>query len=484
MIENVKETGNLIKLNIDEVMTPDGSAGLSLSDNKEISEISHHENSFSQINQNQTSEIKNEENLEEGNENQFESHIDLIKVNGKSTKKKTNRRSRLIISDEENSTQHPKKIYSEEEKMQKALESAVYFNICLSNNRNDLDIHFLKRKIEHSYEREDKSQIFFNVPFYPKEEMFGSKQYINNIPPPQQQQQYNNSNMNRLNQYNQKPGINNVLNKIVNYQGKNERFINTNSSNNNNINCNNTNNVNSINNSNTNVSNSNNENSKNNNNNFNNHVQITKPNPINNTPKSIRAILDSSLIKGNITKNENNRTTKPKTSVLFALKSDEDVKIINHNNTTNNNNSNENKINSNSNSSNIIVINNVSNTNKSTNDNNNKNVSEKKNINLNNNLNHPKSNSYNSIQNQFIVCNNAKKRSDNITEKKLFVEEKKENDKDNQQIKKNTFSLSVEKENNKIEFQQKKIDLSPGARKDHIKTEKNEQESTIQEKKV
>ena len=39
---------------------------------------------------------------------------------------------------------------------------------------------FLKRKIEQNYEREDKSQIFFNVPFFPKEDMFLGGQLIKN----------------------------------------------------------------------------------------------------------------------------------------------------------------------------------------------------------------------------------------------------------------------------------------------------------------
>ena len=39
------------------------------------------------------------------------------------------------------------------------------------NKRKELNTHFLKTKIEQSYERDDKLQIFFNVPFLPKEEM-------------------------------------------------------------------------------------------------------------------------------------------------------------------------------------------------------------------------------------------------------------------------------------------------------------------------
>lgn len=43
---------------------------------------------------------------------------------------------------EEIPTVHPRKIYTEEEKIQKANENTLYFNWDLMNKRNELNIHF------------------------------------------------------------------------------------------------------------------------------------------------------------------------------------------------------------------------------------------------------------------------------------------------------------------------------------------------------
>ena len=146
---------NLIKLNIDELTKSDGPEIHPLTEksneNKEYSENSKHE--YSSIN-NQDIKLEEEDNnhLDTHSNNIMSTPMSQSKQTSKYSQKKTkNRRSRLTIDPEEdNCTQHPKKVYTEEEKIQKAIENSYSFNAYLISNRNDLNLHFLKRKIEQS----------------------------------------------------------------------------------------------------------------------------------------------------------------------------------------------------------------------------------------------------------------------------------------------------------------------------------------------
>ena len=206
---------NVIKLDIDELTKPDNPEHVATTEksieNKDKSEISKQE--YSSLN---TPDIKLEEETKtNNNDSQSNKNINDSLQKGKKNKissqrKSKSRLSRLFIDPQEDTTtQHPKKIYTEEEKIQKALDNSIYFNSYIITNRNDLNRHFLKRKIEQNYEREDKSQIFFNVPFYPKEDMFpGNLLTKNNA------YLYN---MSRNNQYMpNKPGM--IPNRNMNYQ--------------------------------------------------------------------------------------------------------------------------------------------------------------------------------------------------------------------------------------------------------------------------
>ena len=160
-----KEQGRIIKLDIGDLIENPSESN----ENKENSENYNNSNNsnkdFSSIN---NPEMK----LDEEEQNNLKENM---KNNQKNNYKKSkNRRSRLTIDPQEETTpQHPKKIYTEEEKLKKANENSYYFNWNLINKRNELNNHFLKRKIEQSYERDDnKLQVFFNVPFFPKEELF------------------------------------------------------------------------------------------------------------------------------------------------------------------------------------------------------------------------------------------------------------------------------------------------------------------------
>ena len=370
---------NLIKLNIDELIKPDGPERLSVNeksnDNKENSDNSKPE--FSSIN---NQDIKLDEE-EEGNN--MDSHSNIMntplsqsKQNYKSSKKKNkSRRSRLTIDPEEDfCVQHSRKVYTEEEKIKKAIDNSIYFNSRLISNRNDLNIHFLKRKIEQNFEREDKLQVFFNVPFYPKEDMFLNGRMTQN-----NAYLYN---MNRNSQYNMQNKVGMIPNRNLNYQN-NVRYLNnngikpnsninlSNNVNNNNNNINNNSKNNSNNNMNNNINNKINSNINlgqiNPNNMNNNHINTNKNNNINNNenqmnkninnqinkinlnnnasypPKVSKPILDTSLYKNtnnnlNISsnKNEGNNTTK-KNGILFALKTDNHANNNNFNNSIKNN---------------------------------------------------------------------------------------------------------------------------------------------------
>ena len=153
-----------------------------------------------------------------------------IKKNQKNQKAKQ-RKSRLIISeDEEIPNEHKKEIYEGETKILKCLESAKYFNDYLNSQRRQHSKHFLKRKLKFTYEREDKFPMFFNVPFLPKSEMFNSNQLINQQYLQQQQQMRNMQNMNK----NYPPNLN-YIRTIPNNNQRSNLVINNNIINNNNI---------------------------------------------------------------------------------------------------------------------------------------------------------------------------------------------------------------------------------------------------------
>ena len=298
---NSGQINTLIKLDLGELNQENQSDS---NENKENSENCNNSNSNKDY-----SSINNPElQLDEDAQNVLKENMkNTQKINNKKSK---SRRSRLTIDPQEETTpQHPKKIYTEEEKLKKAKESSIYFNWYLMNKRNEFNTHFLKRKIEQSYERDDKLQVFFNVPFFPKEEMFM----------PWQLAQNNNYlyNLNRNAQYN----------KMVNMQNRNINYPNGMRYMNNNINNNLVKNNNNIGNMNSNVKNfgQNNLNTNNNNNNLqsniksnNNLTQITK-NPINNNTNAINRLGQPS----NINNNPNSiPLTKPKTILDTSLLKD------------------------------------------------------------------------------------------------------------------------------------------------------------------
>ena len=322
MIENKEGSQNLIKLNIDELIKPDGPERLSVTEksneNKEYSEISKPE--FSSIN-NLGIKLDEEENnnIDSHSNNLINTPVSQTKQNCKSSQKKAkNRRSRLAIDPEEdNCTQHPKKVYTEEEKIKKAIENSINFNSYLINNRNALNMLFLKRKIEQNYEREDKSQIFFNVPFFPKEDMFLGGQLIKN-----------NGflyNMNRNSQYNMQNKVGIIQSRNINYQNG-LRYIN-------NIN----NNINNI------------------------HNNAIKTN--NNV--NINNINNNSIKKNSNINLGNNSSNKPNSNINLGV-NNKSIKINSNINLGTNNNKNNinNKTNNNNMTNNNSNINNVNQTNK------------------------------------------------------------------------------------------------------------------------
>ena len=346
MIENnTGQLNTLIKLDIGDLIQDNSENN---NENKENSEISNRYSSS--INK---TELKLDE---EENNNISSTPKENIKPNIKSTSKNTqkkakSRRSRLAIDpQEEIISQHPRKIYTEEEKIKKANHNSIYYNFDLINKRKDLNIHFLKRKIEQSYERDDKLQVFFNVPFFPKEEMFMSWQLTQN-----NGYLYN---LNRNAQYN-KMGM--MQNRNINYQN-NMRYMNNI---NNNI-KNNIGNMNNIKNFPPNSMNVNINNLQNNIKNINNNIPvnrnqnikptqpITNINPPNQKPP--KPILDSSLLQDSankfntsLNKLDGNNNHIIKKNPLFALKLDppitntdkDDINQSNKKENENNNNNNE-----------------------------------------------------------------------------------------------------------------------------------------------
>ena len=338
MNNNSEQINTIIKLELGDLNPENQTESIDNNENKENSD--NYNTSNRDISSSNNPEIK----LEEEEQNILKSPLakNNLKANNKNVAKKSkSRRSRLAIDPQEESTPpKPKKIYTEEEKLKKANENTAYFNWDLINKRNEMNIHFLKRKIEQSYERDDKLQVFFNVPFFPKEEMFMHWQLAHN----------NNylHNLNRNAQYNKMGGM---PNRNMNYPN-NMRYPN----NNNNINKNNNsgmgnmnnnmkaypqNNYSTINNNNNpqaNIKNPNNlsQLSKTQNNILNPSNKINQASTINNinnpnllnnmqNPKPAKPILDTSLLKDSNNKynlvnkiDSNNLRKNP----LFALTTD------------------------------------------------------------------------------------------------------------------------------------------------------------------
>ena len=151
------------------------------------------------------------ENEEISSETQNNNESENSSTNKSKTKKA--RRSRLIIDNEEDTIQtyHPRINKTESEKIQEALENAISYNKSLLNKRYELNIQFLKKKVAQNFSREDKSEIFFNVPFYPKEEIFSYYQLAKNNKPPIFTNKQQNINSNTTNNTNTK--INSETNK-------------------------------------------------------------------------------------------------------------------------------------------------------------------------------------------------------------------------------------------------------------------------------
>ena len=342
---NPGQINTLIKLDIGELNLENPSES---NENKENSDNCNNSNKdLSSIN---NPELK----LDEDEQNELKENM---KVNQKiNNKKSKSRRSRLAIDPQEESTpQHPKKIYTEEEKIKKANESSIYFNWYLMNKRNELNTHFLKRKIEQSYERDDKLQVFFNVPFFPKEEMFmpwqlsQNNNYLYNLNRNAQLNKmgmmqnrninypngmrYMNNNINNNNMIKKNNNISNINNNIKNY---NQNNINTNNNNNNlQPNIKNPNNLTQIN--------------KNQTNNINPNNKINQPSAINNTmnnnpiTKTTKTILDTSLLKDSKIISPKNKldTNNIRKNPLFALTTDLPKNEINQSNKKENENNNE-----------------------------------------------------------------------------------------------------------------------------------------------
>ena len=226
-----------------------------------------------------------------------------------------------------------------------------------------MNVHFLKRKIEQSYERDDKLQVFFNVPFFPREEMFmpwqlaHNNNYLHNL---NRNAQYNkmgvmpNRNINYPNtmRYANNPINNNMIknnninvgnmsinNNLKNYGQTNYPGINNN--NNNQANIKNPNNLTQMPKTQNNIPNTNNKLNQSsaiqNTNNIptiNNNIQNQKPQ---------KPILDTSLLKdqNNKTKIDSNNFRK---NPLFALSTDSPVKNDGINKNTKKENENNNEI--------------------------------------------------------------------------------------------------------------------------------------------
>ena len=365
MTNNSEQINTIIKFDLRELNQENPSDSVENNENNDNKENSENFNiSNRDISSQNNPEIKLEEN--EQNNIKSSSTKNNLKVNNKNAAKKSkSRRSRLTIDPQEESTPpHPRKIYTEEEKLKKANENTAYFNWDLINKRNEMNVHFLKRKIEQSYERDDKLQVFFNVPFFPREEMFmpwqlaHNNNYLHNL---NRNAQYNKMgvmpNRNNINypntmRYANNPINNNMIknnntnvgnmsinNNLKNYGQTNYPGINNN--NNNQANIKNPNNLTQMPKTPNNIPNTNNKLNQSstiqNTNNIptiNNNIQNQKPQ---------KPILDTSLLKdqNNKTKIDTNNFRK---NPLFALSTDSPVKNDGMNKNTKKENENNNEI--------------------------------------------------------------------------------------------------------------------------------------------
>ena len=352
MNNNSEQINTIIKLVLGDLNQENPSDSIQNNDNNnDNNDNKENSENFNTSNRDISSQNNPEIKLEESEQNNIKSIStkNNLKVNNKNAAKKSkSRRSRLTIDPQEESTPpHPRKIYTEEEKLKKANENTAYFNWDLINKRNEMNVHFLKRKIEQSYERDDKLQVFFNVPFFPREEMFmpwqlAHNNYLHNLNRnaqynkmgvmPNRNMNYpnsmryanNNINNNMIKNNNTNIGNMNVNNNLKNYGQNNYPGINNNNNNNQ-----------------TNIKNPNNKlNQSSTNNNINNNTTIN--NNIQN-PKPAKPILDTSLLKDQNNKNKidtNNFRKNP----LFALTTDSPVKNNGINKSTKKENENNNEI--------------------------------------------------------------------------------------------------------------------------------------------
>ena len=178
--------------------------------------------------------IKKRPNIEENIENN-NNHIGSDTPNN--SKKKNNK---LIIETEEEiySSPYNKEKMDEEEKLNEIYECANYFNKNMLKSRIALNKEFLKKKLEFNFLREDKSQIFFNVPFFPRSEMFSNEQLyiktnknkfkLNNVISNENNQNNNTSNNTIINNDNKN---NNKFQLQQNIKTNNEKSIKYNNNN-------------------------------------------------------------------------------------------------------------------------------------------------------------------------------------------------------------------------------------------------------------
>ena len=369
MNNNSEQINTIIKLVLGDLNQENPSDSIQNNDNNnDNNDNKENSENFNTSNRDISSQNNPEIKLEESEQNNIKSIStkNNLKVNNKNAAKKSkSRRSRLTIDPQEESTPpHPRKIYTEEEKLKKANENTAYFNWDLINKRNEMNVHFLKRKIEQSYERDDKLQVFFNVPFFPREEMFmpwqlaHNNNYLHNLNRnaqynkmgvmPNRNMNYpnsmryanNNINNNMIKNNNNNIGNLNVNNNLKNY-GQNYYPGINNNNNNNQTNIKNPNNLTQIPKAQNNIPNPNNKlNQSSTNNNINNNTTINSG--VQN-PKPAKPILDTSLLKDQNNKNKidtNNFRKNP----LFALTTDSPVKNNGINKSTKKENENNNEI--------------------------------------------------------------------------------------------------------------------------------------------
>ena len=156
MNNNSEQINTIIKLVLGDLNQENPSDSIQNNDNNnDNNDNKENSENFNTSNRDISSQNNPEIKLEESEQNNIKSIStkNNLKVNNKNAAKKSkSRRSRLTIDPQEESTPpHPRKIYTEEEKLKKANENTAYFNWDLINKRNEMNVHFLKRKIEQSY---------------------------------------------------------------------------------------------------------------------------------------------------------------------------------------------------------------------------------------------------------------------------------------------------------------------------------------------